>query len=148
MAKHNQPKNVSLDQPPSLDLESGENAHENATAGEDDGQVPTVMSSEQFEEYKVTRGPTQMFQSESARAAALRQNQDDDDDVPVMGILRQEKQVRTVTKTSDDDKLVRVRPRINMNRFRYGKQWVQLRANKDIVVPKHLANMLEQKGVL
>lgn len=46
------------------------------------------------------------------------------------------------------NKMVKIRPRKSVARFRVGKDWYQITAGQDTLVPKHIATLLEQRGYL
>lgn len=45
-------------------------------------------------------------------------------------------------------KMVKIRPRETLKRFRVGRDYYQVVAGKDTHVPQHVANLLDQKGYL
>lgn len=53
-----------------------------------------------------------------------------------------------VEDPSDLNRMVRVRPRQSIPRTRIGGTYYSLQAGKEILLPKHVANLLEEKGVL
>lgn len=51
-------------------------------------------------------------------------------------------------KNTDMSRMVKIRPKQTLKRFKVGRDWYHVKANVDTLVPKHVAVILEQKGLI
>ena len=112
---------------------------------------PHARSAEESEEYQA-QGPHQNYQSDDARESMIRSRKPvvEEPKLAMVGAHRTQKKERgTVRVTSEDmNKIVKVKPNQTIPRFRIGKQWYQITAGKHTLVPKHVAMLLDQRGLI
>lgn len=101
-----------------------------------------------YSDYEMSGADRTLFQSEQAREAT--KEPEPDTSGPQSARISMEPPPRQVlvNKAQDSTRMVKVRPRESFPRFRVGKDWYQVQAGKEVLVPKHVAVLLEQKGYL
>lgn len=121
----------------------------NVTATE---SKPSASLADEIDSFNGKTVPVQHFQSEAAQAATLESFESaQDTGGPIRAEVGAVKEAVVSVNPSDIAQMnrnVKIRPREDVPRFRYGGVWYQLQANKEMIVPKHMAVVLEQKGML
>ena len=111
---------------------------------------------EEIEDFEADGAPRGNFQSDEARAAAAQAARPGGAQPPRLakiegasrGPLTAAQRAAAARERAGDDKLVKIKPRRSLTRTKIGKDWYQFTANQTCFVPKHVARLLEEKGVL
>jgi hypothetical protein len=113
---------------------------------------PSNESDSTLEEYEASGLSGPAFQSDAAAQRHRELSAPPPDEEPKMGQVgaSQSPVPRSIVVQQQEAarKMVKVKPRITISRFRVGKEWYQIQAGKSVIVPKHVAELLEQKGAL
>lgn len=91
------------------------------------------------------------FQSDEARAALADPSQADS--LNERGIRRARvdagvEEVTLVNQAKDFEKEIVIRPRQTIPRFKVGDTWYSIQEGVECVIPRHVATLLEQKGII
>jgi hypothetical protein len=106
-----------------------------------------------LEDYEASGKSGPAFQSDDAAKRHRELSAPPEDAPPVMGRVGTADQPSVprqviVQQQEASNKMVKIKPRITIARFRVGRDWYQVQAGKTVIVPKFVAELLEQKGVL
>lgn len=96
-------------------------------------------------------GPTGYFQSDEARAALADPSQADELNkrgVRPAQLDIPDPNVQVATDPEEQNKLIVVKPKESVTRFRVGDSWYTLQKDQEMAVPRHIATLLEQKGYI
>ena len=107
-----------------------------------------------LEMYESTKGKPQLYQSEEAAEQAkldsVKPSFLDNEVAPAMvnADVPEEVPVVHVQRVQELNKMVMVKPLRTETRVRYGNNWYSFELGKKCLVPKHLAQHLEEKGMI
>jgi hypothetical protein len=147
-----QSKPVTVNVPPQVQVTPRETENPHDVADRELAKAESLNDLPSVDAYEEEGNLRHQFQSEEARNVHLQNNnnrrrpQSEVRPAEISKRVTDREQVKV--RASDESKLVMVTPREDLPRFRVGDKWYSIQNGRKTLVPKHVARMMEQKGLI